>query len=166
MDCSLMFKIDISYNDIQKVYPYWLFIYLVLTDFRSLESFIRWSLTTVQLNETDACKREKSLNIWTHVYWRSPGPFSGSVIHYEDSRTQCIVILTANFFFLWPHPWHIEVSGPGIESSNPVLSILCPLTHCTGPDLNLHLCSNLSLCSWILNPLCHGENATAMIQLQ
>ena len=35
-------------------------------------------------------------------------------------------------FFLWPHPWHMEVPGPGIEPE-PQLSLTPDtLTHCTG----------------------------------
>ena len=27
-----------------------------------------------------------------------------------------IIILSLSFFFFWPDPWHMEVSGPGIKS--------------------------------------------------
>ena len=47
------------------------------------------------------------------------------------------------FFFLWPLPWHIEVSGPGIESEQQLqpgtaavaMTALCPLTHCVRPGI-------------------------------
>ena len=35
--------------------------------------------------------------------------------------------------FLWPHPWHMEVAGPGIESELQLPAMPDPLTHCTGP---------------------------------
>ena len=34
---------------------------------------------------------------------------------------------------------------------------------CQGGESNLHLCSNLSLCSKILNPLCHSRNSSGPI---
>ena len=42
-----------------------------------------------------------------------------------------------------------------IASTYPAASAIPdPLTHCTGPALNLHLCRDLSHCNQILNPLC------------
>ena len=38
---------------------------------------------------------------------------------------------TKTFFFLWPHPWHMEIAGPGIESE-PQLCSLCRIWSNTG----------------------------------
>ena len=40
-----------------------------------------------------------------------------------------VSLLFLFIFFLWPHPRHIEVPGPGIES------MLDPLTPCTRPGI-------------------------------
>ena len=68
------------------------------------------------------------------------------------------------FFFKWPHPWHMEVPGSGIESKlqlQPMLHllqhwILNPL-HQAGDRTRLH--SNLSHRSLILNPSHHSRNS-------
>ena len=44
-------------------------------------------------------------------------------------------------FFLWPHPWHMEVPGTGMESEQQLRPT---------PQLWQH---------WILNPLCHSGNS-------
>ena len=59
----------------------------------------------------------------------------------------------------------MEVSGPGMESKPQLLPTQQRkqgwifLTHCTGLELNLCLCSTLSPRSWILNPLRHCGNS-------
>lgn len=40
----------------------------------------------MQWSKTDALKREKTPNVWTHICWRSPEPFSSSMFYYEDSQ--------------------------------------------------------------------------------
>ena len=57
---------------------------------------------------------------------------------------------------LWPHPQHIEVLGPGIESKPQLQQcwILYPTAH--GQGSNSHLYSDPRCCSQILNPLLHG----------
>ena len=51
------------------------------------------------------------------------------------------------FFFKWLHPWHMEIPRP---ETAPTAD---PLTHSDG----LHLHSNPSYCSQVLNPLPQWE---------
>ena len=77
-----------------------------------------------------------------------------------------------HFFFIRPHPWHMEVSWPGIESEpqlGPMLQLeQCQILESTVLDQgwNLHLCSDPSRCSQILNPLHHSRNSYNAILYQ
>ena len=72
--------------------------------------------------------------------------------------------------FLGPYTGQMEVPGPGIKFKPQVQPIPQPdpLTHCTSrvkpQGLNLHIHSNLSHCSQILNSLSHSRNSkTALV---
>ena len=39
------------------------------------------------------------------------------------------------YFSLWPHLWHMEVPGPGIESGPQLQPMLDPLTYCARPGI-------------------------------
>ena len=65
------------------------------------------------------------------------------------------------FFFSWPHPWHVEVLGPGTESEQQLC--LChscnnaeSLTHCTRLGIKLALPQRQYQ---IINPLFHSRNS-------
>ena len=68
------------------------------------------------------------------------------------------------FVFSWPHPQHMEVPGPGIESKPQLWNyatasaMLDYLTHAPGWGYNPQLRRDPSHCRWILNSLCHSRN--------
>ena len=64
--------------------------------------------------------------------------------------------------FLWLYLQDMKVPGPGVESKLQ-LSQLDPLTHCTGQGSNRCLCSDLSHCSQILNPLHHSVKSPWLV---
>ena len=69
------------------------------------------------------------------------------------------------FKILWPHSQHMKVPRSGIESKLQLRSKMQLWQQWTlqptvpGMGLNTHLCSDLSHCSWILNPLCHSRSS-------
>ena len=54
------------------------------------------------------------------------------------------------FLFLYPHPWHVEVPRPGIESQTRSFNPLLPAGIKPNP-------------SRILNPLCHSGNSKSLV---
>ena len=58
---------------------------------------------------------------------------------------KCILFFCI-FFFLWLHPWNMEVSRPGIDSGYRNANSFNPL----------HIFRDPGLCSQILNPLPHS----------
>ena len=72
---------------------------------------------------------------------------------------ELIVIVTIfSFFFLWPHLWHMEVAGSGVDSE---LQLLPYATATATQDLNCFC--NLHRGSWhhwLLNPLSKARDLT------
>ena len=62
------------------------------------------------------------------------------------------------FFIFWLHPWHAEVPDQGLNLSHSCGNV-GSLTYCIRQGLNPHLYSDLSYCSWILNPRHNSGNA-------
>ena len=63
----------------------------------------------------------------------------------------------------WLHPRHLEVSGPGLNL-NHSYGLHCSCGNARSCNAlcqgwNLHLHSDLSCCSQILNPWCHSRNS-------
>ena len=86
--------------------------------------------------------------------------------NFQYLKSWCLCFFVWFFFFLyffvfsWPHPWHMESLGQGL---NPSCS--CNLFHTgsfnpLGQGLNLHLHSNLTCSNQILNPLCRSGNSS------
>ena len=67
--------------------------------------------------------------------------------------------------FLWPHPWHMEISGPGMIDPSYSYDLRCScewwILYPTAPgwESNPCLSRGLSCYSQILNPLCHSRNS-------
>ena len=89
--------------------------------------------------------------------------------------SHCVNILFALLnFFLWLHLQHMEVPKTGTESKpqlqcTPQLQCIPQLQKCQvlqptvlGQGLNPNLCSNQSLCSWILDSLRHSRNSALL----
>ena len=84
----------------------------------------------------------------------------------RNSTLVCVLVFIFNSFsFLNGISTMYGVFRPGIESGpqmGPTLQlrqyqILWPIVPSWG--LNMHLCSDLSCCSWMLNLLCHSRNS-------
>ena len=75
-------------------------------------------------------------------------------------------LLSFILFVFYGHTHSIwKFPGPGLESETYTTAVAMPdpLTTALGQRLNFHLLSNLSWCSWILNPLCHSRNSDPSI---
>ena len=79
--------------------------------------------------------------------------------------TACKTFICLFIYLLWPHPWHMEALGSGIESRLQLWPILQLWLHwilqstAPGQGSNLGLHSDPSCCSQILNPLCHSRTS-------
>ena len=58
-----------------------------------------------------------------------------------------VFIIKKYFILFWPHPWHMEIPGPGIKS-----------------ELQLRPMPHLWHC-WILNSLCPSRNSQSILFL-
>lgn len=100
----------------------------------------------------------------------APGALSHYVSNittqYKNSALRLILFTSRGIFFsLQLHPWHMEILGPGTESERKLQptsqlrqhQILRPTV--PGQGSNQHLCSELSHCNRILNPLHDSRNS-------